>query len=110
MAERFVVTGLTLRYQPVGKRVLATFELRHLIPEDAGSDPVRIRIDPISTSLNEDEVRKAREMVFGGLGQLGNPAAPGLVLKLKEPGNGQYRLETEDGQVSLLVPPRKLHR
>lgn len=106
--ERFVVTRLTLTPQETPNRLTARFEVRHLIPQDVEPKPERIHIEPIGVSLNCDEVRLAQEIVYGGSGQLGTPASPGLVLELKEPGNGQYFLKNKDGTLSLLIPPRSL--
>ena len=63
MAERFVVTELTLVAEGP-KLMRATFKLRHMNP-DTDPNGRRICIPPIEMVLNRKQVRKAKELVYG---------------------------------------------
>ena len=107
-AEHFVVTALETKLDENGPRgdgkllCSAKISVRHLIPDDAGSDPLRICSDPIEMYLTRAEAWIARSMVFN---------APDIVLALY-PADGRKRdttLESDDGKFVLVIQPRYIH-
>ncbi len=94
-SEKFMVTGLEVKPQVASpKRSIATFTVCQLLPLDADPDGLRINIPPIEVSLSQSEVFKARNMVYDLPGE-------GLMLTLKR--DGRTRLESDDGEMVLLL-------